>query len=53
MDIDTQNEYNEYSQVEIINRCKFGNNHIIQRKVWSDSFISQQHDQDETIESNW
>lgn len=52
MNIDTQNEYNECSQMEIINRCKFGNNHIIQRNVWSDNFISQRHEQGETIETN-
>ena len=52
MDIDTQHEYNMYSQIEIINRCKFGNHHIIHRKILSDSFISQHQEQDESIENN-
>ena len=46
MDIDTQNEYTEYSHNEIINRCKFGNNHNMQTRLLSEGSIFKQQDQD-------
>ena len=52
MDIETQNEYNVYSQTEIINRCKFGNNHIMHSRLLSGSLISQRQEQDEINENN-
>jgi hypothetical protein len=52
MDIDTQHQYTEYSHNEIINRCKFGNNHIIQTRLLSDGSIFKQQDQDGIREYN-
>ena len=52
MDIDTQNQYTEYSHNEIINRCKFGNNHIIQTRLLSNGSIFKQQDHDGIREYN-
>ena len=51
MDIDIQNEYNVNSQHEIINRCNFRDDHIMQTKLLPDSLISQQGEQDGIIDN--
>ena len=46
INIDIQNQYTECSHNEIINKCKFHNNHIIQTKLLSDGSIFRQQDKD-------
>lgn len=48
MDIDGSNSYNEYSQDEIINRCDFGKNHLMNTRLLSSNSISQQQEPNST-----
>jgi len=43
MEFDVSNTYNEYSQNEIINRCNFENNHLMNTShLTGDSILQQQ-----------
>ena len=51
MDIDISNTYDEYSQDEIINRCDFGNIHLMNTISSSGNAISQQQEPNRIIDS--
>jgi hypothetical protein len=51
MEIDSINIYDEYLHSEIINRCDFGQNHLIQARLLSNNSIIQ-HQETNSTENN-
>ncbi len=48
MEIDSINIYNEYSHSEIINRCDFGQIHLIHARLSSNNSVIQQQEPNST-----